>query len=284
MKKISLIGFGNIGSQIAIFLRDKELEIVAFDIRKEAAEGKILDIKHCPNVKADIYFTDSYESLKNSDCVVITAGLPRKDGQTREGLLNINKPIIQNIAIEVKKNCPDAFVIMVTNPVDVMLYEFIKTSNLPKQQCIGMSSSLDTERFRHVLADYFSVNVEFVETFVLGEHNDRMFFVKEMTKINNISIQEYIIQGKISETKLNELFDKSKVMGATINKLTGSSAYIAPAMHCVNLIEKIFYQQNTSNTILASYFLEGENGKNNVCEGSILKINKKRVEKVVDCC
>lgn len=276
MKKVSLIGFGNIGFQIAIALKNREIEIPVFDIKKEVSEGRILDLNHCPDVRANIYLTDDYEFLSNSDFVIITAGVPRKENQTREDILNINKPIIYDVSKKVKQFCPDAFVIMVTNPLDVMLHEFILASDFSKQRCIGMSSGLDTQRFRGVLAQYFDTPVDFVDTIVIGEHNDRMFFLKEHTKINGVGISEYLAQGKISEKKLEELFEKSKSMGATINKLTGSSAYVAPALHCVDLLDKIISKHST---ILASCYIENKNIS--FCEGRVLKVQESNEKCIV---
>ena len=180
--KIALIGFGNIGCQIAVLLKDGNHDVVVFDLKKEISQGKILDIKHSPNIKSNIYFSENYEDLRDSDFIVITAGLPRQKKQTRADLLDINRPIIHSIAQQVAKYSPNSFVIIVTNPIDEILFEFIKESKMNSNQCIGMSSSLDTERFKHILADYFNITTDFVETIVMGMHNEKMFFVKEETK------------------------------------------------------------------------------------------------------
>ncbi len=205
-KKISLIGAGQIGGTLAHLIGIKELvsEVVLFDVAPGVAKGKALDIAQSSSVDGfDVKFkgTDKYEDIKDSDVIIITAGVPRKPGMSRDDLLGINLKIMKQVALGVKNNCPEAFVICITNPLDVMVMAFQKYSKLPTNKVVGMAGILDSSRFKLFLSLELGVPVKQIDAMVMGGHGDTMVPLPRFTKVNGKMLNDLISEGKISAIK-----------------------------------------------------------------------------------
>ena len=234
-KKISLIGAGQIGGTLAHLIGLKELgDVVLFDIASGVAKGKALDIAQSSSIDGfDVKFTgtDQYEDIKHSDIIIITAGVPRKPGMSRDDLLAINLKIIKQVAEGIKDNSPDAFVICITNPLDVMVMALQKYSGLPKNKVVGMAGILDSSRFIYFLSEELKVPVGKIKSFVLGGHGDTMVAMLGSTEIEGKKINELVKEGKISKERLNQIVERTKKGGAEIVKyLEKGSAFYAPAL------------------------------------------------------
>ena len=213
-KKITLIGAGQIGGTLAHLIALKELgDIVLFDVAEGIAKGKALDIaQSSPVSKFDINLigTSNYEDTKNSDVIIITAGVPRKPGMTRDDLLGINLKIIKEVAQGIKQTSPNAFVICITNPLDVIVMALQKYSGLPKNKVVGMAGILDSSRFIYFLSQELNVSVNKIKSFVLGGHGDTMVAMLGSTLIEGKSINELVEDGIISKQRLDEIVDRTK--------------------------------------------------------------------------
>ena len=214
MKKITLIGAGQIGGTLAHLIALKELgNVVLFDVAEGLAKGKALDIAQSSPVtgfNVNLIGTSSYEDTKNSDVIIITAGVPRKPGMSRDDLLEINLKIIKEVANGIKKTSPKAFVICITNPLDVIVMALQKYSGLPKQKVVGMAGILDSSRFIYFLSQELNVPVKNIESFVLGGHGDSMVAMLDSTFINGKKISEFVTEGKITKERLNQLINRTK--------------------------------------------------------------------------
>ena len=235
MKKISLIGAGQIGGTLAHLIGTKELvnEVVLFDVASGIAKGKALDIAQSSSVDGfNVKFsgTDNYEHIKDSNVIIITAGVPRKPGMSRDDLLGINLKIIKQVAEGVKKNAPDAFVICITNPLDVMVMAFQKFSGLPANKVVGMAGILDSSRFKLFLSLEMNVPVREIEAMVMGGHGDTMVPMPRFTKISGKPLLDLVKEGTISQERLEEINQRTRDGGAEIVKyLEKGSAFYAPA-------------------------------------------------------
>ena len=210
MKKISVIGAGQIGGTVAHLIGLKELvdEVVMFDVASGIAKGKALDIAQSSSVdgfKVKFSGTDDYNNIKGSDVIIITAGVPRKPGMSRDDLLGINLKIIKQVAEGIKKNAPEAFVICITNPLDVMVMAFQKFSGLPAKKVVGMAGILDSSRFKLFLSEELNVPVKEIEAMVMGGHGDTMVPMPRFTQVSGKPLLHLIKEGKISQQKLNEI-------------------------------------------------------------------------------
>ena len=210
MKKISLIGAGQIGGTLAhlIGLKETASEVVLFDVASGIAKGKALDIAQSSSVDGfNVSFsgTDKYEDIKNSDAIIITAGVPRKPGMSRDDLLGINLKIIKQVAEGIKKHAADAFVICITNPLDVMVMAFQKYSNLPTNKVVGMAGILDSSRFKLFLSQELKVPVKEIEAMVMGGHGDTMVPLPRFTKVSGKSLLDLAKEGKLSLERLEEM-------------------------------------------------------------------------------
>ena len=239
-KKISLIGAGQIGGTLAHLIGLKELgDVVLFDIASGIAKGKALDIAQSSSVDGfDIKLigTDQYDDIKSSDVIIVTAGVPRKPGMSRDDLLEINLKIIKQVSEGIKKHAPNAFVICITNPLDVIVMAFQKYSELPTNKVVGMAGVLDTSRFKLFLSLELKVPVKQIEALVMGGHGDTMVPLPRYTKVSGKSLETLISEGKISKEKLDQIVQRTRDGGAEIIKfLKTGSAYYAPAASGVEM-------------------------------------------------
>ena len=286
MTKISLIGAGQIGGTLAHLIGIKELvnELVLFDVAGGIAKGKGLDIAQSSSVDGfNVKFsgTDNYEDIKNSDVIIITAGVPRKPGMSRDDLLGINLKIIKQVAEGIKKNSPNAFVICITNPLDVMVMALQKFSGLPANKVVGMAGILDSSRYKLFLSLELNVPVKDIEAMVMGGHGDTMVPLPRLTKISGKPLLDLVKEGKISSEKLESINQRTRDGGAEIVKyLEKGSAFYAPAASGVQMAEA--YLQNKKLTLPCSVKLDGQYGFKDVYAGVPVIIGSKGVEKIVE--
>ena len=284
MSKISLIGAGQIGGTLAHLIGIKELvkEVVLFDVASGIAKGKALDIAQSSSVdgfNVKLSGTDNYEDIKNSDVIIITAGVPRKPGMSRDDLLGINLKIIKQVAQGIKKNSPDAFVICITNPLDVMVMALQKYSGLAANKVVGMAGILDSSRFKLFLSLELNVPVKDIEAMVMGGHGDTMVPLPRFTKVSGKPLLYVIKEGKISEERLESINQRTRDGGAEIVKfLEKGSAFYAPAASGTQMAEA--YLNNSKQILPCAVFLNGEYGFKDVYAGVPVVIGKNGVEKI----
>ena len=284
MTKISLIGAGQIGGTLAHLIGLKELanEVVLFDVASGIAKGKALDIAQSSSVDGfNVKFsgTDNYEDIKNSDVIIITAGVPRKPGMSRDDLLGINLKIIKQVAEGIKKYSPNAFVICITNPLDVMVMAFQKYSGLPTNKVVGMAGILDSSRFKLFLSLELNVPVKEIHAMVMGGHGDTMVPLPRFTKISGKPLNELVKQGKISNEKLESINQRTRDGGAEIVKyLEKGSAFYAPAASGVEMAKA--YMNNENKVLPCAAYLNGEYGVNGIYAGVPVVINNKGIDKI----
>ncbi len=284
-KKITLIGAGQIGGTLAHLIALKGLaDVVLFDVAAGIAKGKALDIAQSSPVNGfnvKLSGTDNYEETKNSDVIIITAGVPRKPGMTRDDLLGINLKIIKQVAEGIKKTSPNAFVICITNPLDVMVMALQKYSGLPKNKVIGMAGILDSSRFIYFLSEELKIPVSNIKSFVLGGHGDSMVAMLGSTEISGKNILELVKEGKISKERLDQIVDRTKKGGAEIVKyLEKGSAFYAPAASGVEMAE--CYLKDLKKQLPCAVYLNGEYGTKDIYAGVPVIIGSKGVEKVIE--
>ncbi len=284
-KKISLIGAGQIGGTLAHLIALKGLaDVVLFDVAKGLAKGKALDIAQSSPVsrfEVDLKGTDDYVDIKDSDVIIITAGVPRKPGMTRDDLLGINLKIIKEVAIGIKKNSPNSFIICITNPLDVIVMALQKYSGLPKNKIVGMAGILDSSRFIYFLSQELKVSVNKIQSFVLGGHGDSMVAMVNHTTIDGKPLKTFINEGKISKEKLNSIIERTKKGGAEIVKfLEKGSAFYAPAAAGVEMAE--CFIKNQKKQLPCAAYLNGEYGIKDLYAGVPVIIGGKGVEKVIE--
>ena len=284
MTKISLIGAGQIGGTLAHLIGTKELvnEVVLFDVASGIAKGKALDIAQSSSVDGfNVKFsgTDNYKDIKDSDVIIITAGVPRKPGMSRDDLLGINLKIIKQVAEGVKQNAPNAFVICITNPLDVMVMAFQKFSSLPANKVVGMAGILDSSRFKLFLSLELNVPVKEIEAMVMGGHGDTMVPMPRFTKVSGRPLLDLVKDGKISQERLEEINQRTRDGGAEIVKfLEKGSAFYAPAASGVQMAEA--YLNDQKKLLPCAVQLNGEYNVNNVYAGVPVIIGKSGVEKI----
>ena len=284
-KKITLIGAGQIGGTLAHLIALKELaDVVLFDVAEGLAKGKALDIAQSSPVNGfniQLSGTSNYEDTKNSDVIIITAGVPRKPGMTRDDLLGINLKIIKEVAEGIKKTSPNAFVICITNPLDVIVMALQKYSGLPKNKVVGMAGILDSSRFIYFLSQELKVSVKKIKSFVLGGHGDSMVAMLGTTLVDGKKIIELVNEGKIKQERLNAIIDRTKKGGAEIVKyLEKGSAFYAPAASGVEMAES--YIKDLKKELPCAAFLNGEYGVKNLYAGVPVIIGANGVEKVIE--
>ena len=285
-KKITLIGAGQIGGTLAHLIALKELgDIVLFDVAAGVAKGKALDIAQSSPVNGfniSLSGTDNYEDTKNSDVIIITAGVPRKPGMTRDDLLGINLKIIKQVGEGIKKSSPNAFVICITNPLDVIVMALQKYSGLPRNKIVGMAGILDSSRFIiYFLSQELNVPVQKIKSLVLGGHGDSMVAMLDHTTINGKKISEFVNKGEISKKRLEEIVERTKKGGAEIVKyLEKGSAFYAPAASGVEMAES--YLKDLKKELPCAAYLDGEYGVKDLYAGVPVKIGKNGVEKVLE--
>ena len=283
--KISLIGAGQIGGTLAHLIALKELgDVVLFDVAEGIAKGKALDLSQSTAIdglNVSITGTNNYNDTSNSDVIIITAGVPRKPGMTRDDLLGINLKIIKQVADGIKDTSPNAFVICITNPLDVIVMALQKYSGLPKNKVIGMAGVLDTSRFKFFLSQELNVPISEVDSFVLGGHGDTMVPVPNRTTVSGKSLLDFVKEGKISEEKLNEIIDRTRNGGAEVVKLleTGSAFY-GPAASGIEMAES--YLKNLKKTLPCAAHLNGQYGVKDLYVGVPVIIGSNGIEEVVE--
>jgi malate dehydrogenase len=258
-KKIALIGAGNIGGELAAQIARRELgNVVLFDIpeKEGVAKGKALDIMQEGGVwgfDCTVTGTSKWEDCKGANVLIITAGVPRKPGQSRDDLIGINLPIIRNVAKMAKEHCPEAGAIVISNPLDVMVAEFKKVTGWGRDRVMGMAGILDTARFSHFVAEAAGVSVKDVRTVVLGGHGDQMVPLTSFTTISGIPVDKFL-----SADKLDAIVKRTAGGGGEIVKLMGTSAWFAPAAAAIQMIEAIFH--DSKRVLPCSVELEKEYG------------------------
>ena len=284
MRKISLIGAGQIGGTLAHLIGLKELanEVVMFDVASGIAKGKALDIAQSSSVDGfNVNFsgTDNYEDIKNSDVIIITAGVPRKPGMSRDDLLGINLKIIKQVAEGIKTHSPDAFVICITNPLDVMVMAFQKYSGLPANKVVGMAGILDSSRFKLFLSRELNVPVKEIDAIVMGGHGDTMVPLPRFTKVSEKPLLDLVKEGKISSEKLESINQRTRDGGAEIVKyLEKGSAFYAPAASGVEMAAA--YLNDEKKLLRCAAYMNGEYGVEKIYAGVPVIIGKNGIEKI----
>ena len=279
-KKISLIGAGQIGGTLAHLITIKELaDVVLFDIDEGLAKGKALDIAQSTSVSGsniNLIGTSNYEDTKNSDVIIITAGIPRKPGMSRDDLLETNLKIIKQVAQGIKKTSPNAFVICITNPLDVIVMAFQKYSGLSTNKVVGMAGILDSSRFKYFLSQELKIPVKNVESLVLGGHGDTMVPMPNQTRVSGKPLNELI-----KKEKLKLIIERTRQGGAEIGKLLQKgSAFYAPAASGIEMAES--YIKNLKKTLPCAAYLNGEYGVKGIYAGVPVVIGNSGIEKIVE--
>jgi len=284
--KISLIGAGNIGGTLAHLISIKKLaDIVLFDITEGLPQGKALDISQSlaleRNSDITIKGTNDYQDIENSDVVIVTAGLPRKPGMSRDDLIVINTGIIKTVATSIRKFTPNAFVIVVTNPLDVMTYVMLRESALPRNKVVGMAGTLDCARFNHFLSDEFKISVEHINSFVVGGHGDEMVPLLRYSTISGIPIIDLVKMGLSNMDRINGIIKRTREGGGEIvSLLKNSSAYYTPASAAIEIAES--YLKNKCKLLSCSAYLSGEYGYRDIYLGVPVIISNQGVEKIIE--
>ena len=283
--KIALIGSGQIGGTLAHLAGLKELgDIVLFDIADGIPQGKALDIAESSSISSfdsNIIGTSKYEDISDADVCIVTAGVPRKPGMSRDDLLSINLKVMKSVGEGIKKYAPNSFVICITNPLDAMVWALQKFSTLPAENVVGMAGVLDSGRFAYFLSQEFNVSVKDVQTFVLGGHGDTMVPLLRYSTVGGIPIPDLIEMGWSSQKKMEEIVQRTRDGGAEIVALlkTGS-AYYAPAASAINMAES--YLKDQKRVIPCASYLTGQFGYSDIYVGVPTVIGNKGVEKIIE--
>ncbi|QIT36390.1 malate dehydrogenase [Wolbachia endosymbiont of Brugia pahangi] len=284
-KKISLIGAGNIGGALAHMVTLRELgDVVLFDVNDGIPQGKALDIAESSPIggfSVNITGTNRYGDIKNSDAIIITAGIARKPGMSRDDLLQTNAKVMKEVGENIRKYSPNAFVIVVTNPLDAMVSVVHKFSNLPANMIVGMAGVLDSSRFRYFLARELNISVEDVSAFVLGGHGDTMVPLIRCASIAGIPLTQIIDMGLITQEKVDEIVKRTRNGGKEIiDLLKSGSAYYAPASSSIYMLES--YLRDEKRILPCATYLNGEYGVKDLFIGVPVIIGKNGIEKVLE--
>jgi malate dehydrogenase len=283
--RIALIGAGQIGGTLAHLAGIKELgDVILFDVMEGIPDGKALDIAQASPIggfDAKFAGTSAYAALKNADVCIVTAGVPRKPGMSRDDLLEINLKVMEQVGAGIKKYCPKAFVICITNPLDAMVWALQKFSGLPKDMVVGMAGVLDSARFRYFLATEFDVSVEDVTAFVLGGHGDTMVPLTRYSAVAGIPVPDLVKMGWTTQTRIDEIVKRTANGGAEIvNLLKTGSAFYAPAASAIAMAES--YLLDKKRVLPCAAYLNGEYGLKDLYVGVPVVIGGKGVERVVE--
>ena len=284
MAKISLIGAGNIGGELASLIASKSLgDIVLIDVIDGLAKGKALDLGQSGavrNFSCSISGGRSLSKIKNSDVIVVTAGISRKPGMSRDDLISTNLEIMKNIGKAIKIYSPNAFIICVTNPLDAMAWVLKKTSGVKKNMIVGMAGILDSARFKFFLSKALNVSQEDIQTMVLGGHGDTMVPLMNYTKISAVPILEYIKQNNIKKKTVDDIVVRTRNGGGeVVSLLKTGSAFYAPAISACEIVES--FLKNKKKLVPCSTYLTGEYGVKNLFVGVPVIIGNKGIEKVI---
>jgi malate dehydrogenase len=284
-KKIALIGGGQIGGTLAHLVALKELgDVVIFDIAEGLPQGKALDLSQSGPIEgfnAVLKGTNDYADLAGADVVIVTAGVPRKPGMSRDDLLGINLKVMTAVGEGIKANCPNAFVICITNPLDAMVWALQKFSGIPYAKIVGMAGVLDSARFRHFLAEEMKVSVEDVSAFVLGGHGDSMVPMPRFSTVAGIALPELVKMGWIGQDRLDAIVERTRGGGAEIvGLLKTGSAYYAPATSAIAMAES--YLKDQKRVLPCAVHVNGAYGIKDLYVGLPVVIGEKGVERVVE--
>jgi len=280
-RKIALIGAGNIGGELANLAAARQLgDVVLFDIpaKENFAKGKALDLEQSTALSgsdASIVGSSNWADLAGSDVLIITAGIPRKPGQSRDDLVGTNLPIIQNVADNAKKHCPDAFVIVISNPLDAMVYEYKRRTGAPREKVVGMAGVLDSARFSLFLAREAGVSVKDVRAMVLGGHGDDMVPALSYCTVDGVPVRQLI-----APDRLSAIVERTRKGGGEIVGLMGTSAYYAPAASAIAMAEAYLYDQK--RLLPCAAYLEGEYGYRDLYMGVPVIIGAGGAERIVE--
>ncbi|WP_411895901.1 malate dehydrogenase [Winogradskyella sp. A2] len=280
--KVTVVGAGAVGASCAEYIAMKNFasEVVILDIKEGYAEGKAMDLMQCASLNAfDTKITGStndYSKTANSDICVITSGIPRKPGMTREELIGINAGIVKSVSSSLVQHSPNTIIIVVSNPMDTMTYLVHQTTDLLKHKIIGMGGALDSARFKYRLAEALDAPISDIDGMVIGGHSDKgMVPLTSHATRNSINVSEFI-----SEERLNQVKEDTKVGGATLTKLLGTSAWYAPGAAVSGLVQAIACDQK--KMFPCSTLLEGEYGLSDLCIGVPVILGRNGIEKIVD--
>jgi len=284
-KKIALIGAGMIGGTLAHLIGLKELgDVVMFDILEGMPQGKSLDIAQSSSVEGfdcAMRGVNDYVDIRGADVVIVTAGVPRKPGMSRDDLLEINLKVMEQVGAGIKKYAPTAFVICITNPLDAMVWALHRITDLPRNMIVGMAGVLDSARFRHFLAQEFDVSVEDVTAFVLGGHGDTMVPLPRYSTVAGIPLPDLVRMRWLTHERLNEILQRTRDGGAEIvGLLKNGSAYYAPASSAIAMAES--YLKDKKRVLPCAAYLNGEYGVKGLFIGVPVVISAKGVERVVE--
>jgi malate dehydrogenase len=283
--KIALVGAGQIGGTLAHLIGLKQLgDVVLFDIAEGIPQGKSLDLVQSSPVEgfdAKMAGTNAYEAMEGADVCIVTAGVPRKPGMSRDDLLGINLKVMDQVGAGLKKYAPNAFVICITNPLDAMVWALQKACGLPRNMVVGMAGVLDSARLRYFLADEFNVSVEDVSAFVLGGHGDTMVPMARYSTVAGIPLPDLIKMGWTTQARVEEIMTRTRNGGAEIvNLLKTGSAFYAPASSAISMAES--YLRDKKRVLPCAAWLNGEYGVRNLYVGVPVVIGAKGVERVVE--
>jgi malate dehydrogenase len=284
-KKIALIGAGQIGGTLAHLIGLKELgDVVLFDVVEGVPQGKALDIaQSTPIGSSDTHYlgTNSYEAIEGADVCIVTAGVARKPGMSRDDLLSINLKVMEQVGAGIKKYCPGALVICITNPLDAMVWALQKSCGLPKHMVVGMAGVLDSARFRYFLAEEFNVSVEDVTAFVLGGHGDTMVPLVRYSTVAGIPLPDLIRMGWTTQARIDEIVERTRNGGAEIvNLLKTGSAFYAPATSAIEMAES--FLRDKKRVVPCAACLNGEFGVKDLYVGVPVVLGARGVERIVE--
>jgi malate dehydrogenase len=284
-KKIALIGSGNIGGTLAHLIGLKELgDVVMFDIAEGIPQGKALDIAESTPVEGiDVHYSggNDYSVIEGSDVVIVTAGVPRKPGMSRDDLIGVNAKVMTQVGGGIKKYAPKAFVICITNPLDAMVWVLREASGLPHHMVVGMAGVLDSARFRYFLSEEFNVSVEDVTAFVLGGHGDTMVPLARYSTVAGIPLPDLVKAGWTTQEKLESIIQRTRDGGAEIvGLLKTGSAFYAPAASAIQMAES--YLKDKRRILPCAAWVDGVYGLNGIYVGVPVVIGRKGVEKIVE--
>ncbi|HEX4340208.1 MAG TPA: malate dehydrogenase [Polyangiaceae bacterium] len=279
--KIALIGAGNIGGELASLIIQKQLaDVVLFDVasRENFAKGKALDLEQATALSGNqtiVKGTSNWADCAGADVLIVTAGIPRKPGQSRDDLVATNLPIIRDVADNAKKHCPDAFVVVISNPLDAMVYELKRRTGFPGARVAGMAGTLDSARFALFLAREAGVSVADVRAMVLGGHGDDMVPILSNTTVNGVPVKQLV-----AKDKLDAIIDRTRKGGGEIVNLMGTSAYFAPAAGAIAMAES--YLLNQKRLLPCAAYLEGQYGYKDLYMGVPVIIGSGGIERIVE--
>jgi malate dehydrogenase len=284
-KKIAMIGAGQIGGTLALLAAQKDLgDVVLFDVFGGTAKGKALDLNQLSSLSgndAELSGTDSYADIAGADVCIVTAGFPRKPGMSRDDLLTKNLEVINQVADGIKTHAPNAFVIVITNPLDVMVYALWQRSGLPKHKVVGMAGVLDSARFRTFLAWEMGVSREDVSAFVLGGHGDDMVPLPRFSTVGGIPLPELVEMGMMKQERLDAIIDRTRKGGGEIVGLLGNgSAFYAPALSAIEMAEA--FLKDKKRVLPCAALLEGQYGVKDLFIGVPVIIGEGGIERIIE--